>query len=67
LERATNQLTTNRDFDEEQLCTSFSLIVQSARSFTGNQSNAMALKKVLNSQLMSGLLNAWDVAHLASS
>jgi putative FmdB family regulatory protein len=27
----------------------------------------MALKKVLNSQLMSGLHNAWDVAHLASS
>jgi putative FmdB family regulatory protein len=43
------------------------LIVQSARSFTANQSNAMASRKVLNSQLMSGLLNAWDVAHLASS
>jgi predicted nucleic acid-binding Zn ribbon protein len=43
------------------------LIVRFARSFTANQSNAMALKKVLNSQLMSGLLNAWDVAHLASS
>jgi hypothetical protein len=27
----------------------------------------MALRKVPNSQLMSGLLNAWDVAHLASS
>ena len=26
----------------------------------------MALKKVLNLQLMSGLLNAWDVAHLGS-
>jgi predicted nucleic acid-binding Zn ribbon protein len=42
------------------------LIVQSARSFTESQSNAMALKKVLNSQSMSGLLNAWDVAHLES-
>ena len=27
----------------------------------------MALKKVLNLQLMSGLPNAWDVAHLASN
>ena len=43
------------------------MIVQSARNFTASQSNAMALKKVLNSQLMSGLLNAWDVAHLASN
>jgi predicted nucleic acid-binding Zn ribbon protein len=43
------------------------LIVRFARSFTANQSNAMASRKVLNSQLMSGLLNAWDVAHLASS
>jgi predicted nucleic acid-binding Zn ribbon protein len=43
------------------------LIVQFARSFTASQSNAMALRKVPNSQLMSGLLNAWDVAHLASS
>lgn len=43
------------------------MIVQFAKSFTASQSNAMASKKVLNSQLMSGLLNAWDVAHLASS
>jgi predicted nucleic acid-binding Zn ribbon protein len=43
------------------------LIVQSARSFTASQSNDMASKKVLNLQLMSGLPNAWDVAHLASS
>jgi hypothetical protein len=43
------------------------LIVQSAKSFTASQSNAMASRKVPNSQLMSGLLNAWDVAHLASS
>jgi putative FmdB family regulatory protein len=42
------------------------LIVQSARSFTASQSNAMASRKVPNSQLMSGLLNAWDVAHLGS-
>ena len=31
-----------------------------------SQSNAMASRKVLNLQLMSGSLNAWDVAHLAS-
>jgi predicted nucleic acid-binding Zn ribbon protein len=43
------------------------LIVQSVRSYTESLSNDTALKKVLNSQLMSGLLNAWDVAHLASS
>jgi predicted nucleic acid-binding Zn ribbon protein len=43
------------------------LIVQSARSFTASQSNAMASRKVPNSQLMSGLPNAWDVVHLASS
>jgi predicted nucleic acid-binding Zn ribbon protein len=43
------------------------LIVQFARSYTASQSNAMASRKVLNSQLMSGLLNAWDVAHLASN
>jgi putative FmdB family regulatory protein len=43
------------------------LIVRFARSFTANQSNAMDSKKVLNSPHMSGLLNAWDVAHLASS
>jgi predicted nucleic acid-binding Zn ribbon protein len=43
------------------------LIVQFARSFTASQSNAMASRKVLNSQLMSGLPNVWDVAHLASS
>jgi predicted nucleic acid-binding Zn ribbon protein len=43
------------------------LIVQFARSFTANQSNAMASRKVPNSQLMSGLLNAWVVEHLASS
>jgi len=42
------------------------LIVQFVRSFTASLSNAMALKKVLNSQLMSGLHNAWDVAHLES-
>jgi predicted nucleic acid-binding Zn ribbon protein len=43
------------------------LIVQYARSFTASQSNAMASRKVLNSQLMSGSHNAWDVAHLESS
>jgi predicted nucleic acid-binding Zn ribbon protein len=43
------------------------LIVQSAKSFTANQSNAMASRKVPNLQHMSGLHNAWDVAHLASS
>ena len=43
------------------------MIVQFVRSFTASQSNAMALKKVLNSQLMSGLPNVWDVAHLGSS
>ena len=32
-----------------------------------SQSNDMALRKVLNSQLMSGSPNAWDVAHLASN
>jgi len=42
------------------------LIVQSARSFTESQSNAMASRKVPNSQLMSGSPNAWDVAHLGS-
>jgi putative FmdB family regulatory protein len=42
------------------------LIVRFARSFTASQNNAMALRKVLNSQLMSGSPNAWDVAHLAS-
>jgi predicted nucleic acid-binding Zn ribbon protein len=43
------------------------LIVQSAKSFTARQSNAMASRKVLNLQSMSGLPNAWDVAHLGSS
>jgi predicted nucleic acid-binding Zn ribbon protein len=43
------------------------LIVQFARSYTASQSNAMASRKVPNSQLMSGLLNAWDVEHLGSS
>ena len=43
------------------------MIVQYVKSYTASQSNAMDLKKVLNSQLMSGLHNAWDVAHLASS
>jgi putative FmdB family regulatory protein len=42
------------------------LIVQYAKSFTASQNNAMDSRKVLNSQLMSGLHNAWDVAHLAS-
>jgi putative FmdB family regulatory protein len=43
------------------------LIVQSAKSFTARPNNAMASKKVQNSQSMSGSLNAWDVAHLESS
>jgi predicted nucleic acid-binding Zn ribbon protein len=43
------------------------LIVQYAKSFTASQNNAMASRKVQSSQLMSGSLNAWDVAHLASS
>jgi predicted nucleic acid-binding Zn ribbon protein len=43
------------------------LIVRSAKSFTARQSNAMASRKVLNLQSMSGLPNAWDVAHLGSS
>jgi putative FmdB family regulatory protein len=42
------------------------LIVQSVRSFTASQSNAMASKKVLNSQLMSGSPNVWDAVHLVS-
>jgi predicted nucleic acid-binding Zn ribbon protein len=43
------------------------LIVQFAKSFTASQSNAMASRKVPNSQLMSGLPNAWVVEHLESS
>jgi hypothetical protein len=46
LERATNQPSTNRDIDAEQLCTSFNLIVQSVRSCMENQNNGMDLRKV---------------------